>query len=108
MTLGVEVAPNNIVRAIFKTEHKEEVVTVLRNMFTLVEETFGTDTANYLLDPEQCANGSEKMTRELEYARKLKDKHFSNPQSDEPVRSYKPKTRMVFGSYAEAATNLHA
>ena len=72
--IGVEVAPNDIVRVIFRKENKDEVVKVLRNIYTHVLENFGEDIAKTLLDPDQCAYNSAKHAKELEYGRELREK----------------------------------
>lgn len=107
LIIGAEVAPNNIVRVIFKKEHKDEVVVILRNIYVTVEETFATDIAKQILDPEQSTWNSKKHERELEYARKLKTKHLRNPHSKEPETPYQPKARIQFGSFAQAANDTN-
>ena len=101
MITGVEVAPNDIVRVIFKKEHRDEVVEVLRNIYTHVLENFGEEISQKLLDFDQCAYESAKHAKELEYGRKLREKHLSNPQTDEHPTQFRDQARLVFGSYAQ-------
>ena len=103
MITGVEVAPNDIVRVIFRKEHRDEVVEVLRNIYTHVLENFGEEIAQKLLDFDQCAYESAKHAKELEYGRKLREKHLSNPQTDEHPIKFRDQARLIFGSYAQAA-----
>ena len=103
---GVEVAPDNIVRIIYKKEDMHVMASVFAELYDNVVQSFGKGVAEILLDSTKYKNTKNAHTRELTYAKKIIQKCNINPQA--PPESIPPpqrKAQIVFGSYANAAAS---
>ena len=105
---GVEIAPDDVVRVLFHTDHVAEVTHAIHNLYKLAETVFGKDIAELMLDRENLQKSKTSHAIEKEHSKKLKAINVNaNPQGDENQSNYsRPKqtrARGHYGTYLEVA-----
>ena len=104
--LGVEVAPKNIIRVLFKQDDRYDVEHILQNLYQMTVEKFGQARTNTILDEQELQKLKSNYKYEINHSQSILQLS-ANPQGGSESSRFSTannrKTNFHYGSYLDVA-----
>ena len=79
--VGVEVAPNDVVRLIYEVDNEQKAMEAKRNLYMETKDFFGESVADMMLNKSKFESATKIHAKQVEYASMLRKRVLDNPQA---------------------------